>query len=106
MRQLTDRLGIRYPIIQAPMAGVSMPKLAAVVSEAGAIRALRELTTKPFNVNLFTHRPARAEPEREARWLEHLRPHFTALGAPLPAALPELFTSFLADPAMLDVTGE
>lgn len=31
-----QRLGLRYPIIQAPMAGVSTPELAAAVSEAGA----------------------------------------------------------------------
>jgi len=102
------------------MAGVSTPSLAAAVSEAGAlgsialgasnahqartaIQELRTLTEKPFSVNLFTHRAAQANPEREARWLEHLRPYFEALGASPPPRLREIFTSFLADPVMLDI---
>src|ERR687887_430777 len=61
----------RYPIVQAPMAGgASRPELAAAVCEAGglgflaagyktadAVRAdiatLRELTGRPFGVNIF-----------------------------------------------------
>ena len=67
---LLRQLAIRHPLIQAPMVGVSTPRLAAAVSEAGAlgslgtaaapvdeiaaqIRQTRELTTQPFNVNLF-----------------------------------------------------
>ena len=67
---LRDLLGVRYPIAQAPMAGVGTPELAAAVSEAGAlgsvagarlspdelraaIRRARELTDLPFAVNLF-----------------------------------------------------
>ncbi|MGC0382558.1 nitronate monooxygenase [Streptomyces sp. SAI-129] len=60
-----------YPIVQAPMAGgVSVPRLAAAVSEAGGlgflaagyktadgmyqeIKQLRGLTSRPFGVNLF-----------------------------------------------------
>ncbi|MCD6626223.1 nitronate monooxygenase, partial [Klebsiella michiganensis] len=34
--RLTQQLDIDYPIIQAPMAGVSTPELAAAVSGAGA----------------------------------------------------------------------
>ncbi|MBQ5946094.1 nitronate monooxygenase family protein [Massilia sp. ST3] len=117
---LSTLLGIRHPIIQAPMAGVSTPRLAAAVSEAGglgsiavgagsaaqaraAIQEVRKLTAKPFNVNVFTHRPAQADPAREAQWLDYLRPHFSALGAEPPGALREIYTSFLADPAMLEV---
>ena len=36
-RHLTSMLGIELPIIQAPMAGVSSPAMAAAVSEAGAL---------------------------------------------------------------------
>lgn len=68
---LTQRLGIHYPIIQAPMAGgVTTPALVAAVSNAGGlgslgagymspseikntIAAIREQTNKPFAVNLF-----------------------------------------------------
>ncbi|HYL72724.1 MAG TPA: nitronate monooxygenase [Bryobacteraceae bacterium] len=69
--ELTKRLGIEHPIIQGPMGGgPSTPELVAAVSNAGglgslgaaylkpdqiadAIRKIRALTDKPFNVNLF-----------------------------------------------------
>ena len=37
---LLERLGIEIPIIQAPMAGVSTPELAAAVSNAGALGSI------------------------------------------------------------------
>lgn len=75
---LLSRLGIDTPIIQAPMAGVTTPALAAAVSNAGGlgslgvgamnaegarktIRETRALTGKPFNVNVFCHAPAKAD---------------------------------------------
>lgn len=117
---LLSTLDIRYPIIQAPMAGISTPALAAAVSEAGglgsiaigtstvpgaraAIAAVREKTGRPFNVNLFTHAPARADPAREAAWLAWLRPHFERFGAAPPAALSEIYRSFLDDEPMLEL---
>ncbi len=68
---LLQRLGIEQPILLAPMAGSGgTPELAAAVSNAGglgawggayakpdeiaaAIRRIRELTDRPFSVNLF-----------------------------------------------------
>ena len=68
---LLNRLGIQYPVIQGPMGGgPSTPELVAAVSNAGglgslgaaylkpdeitaAIRRIKSLTNKPFNVNLF-----------------------------------------------------
>lgn len=111
---LMTRLGLRYPIIQAPMAGVSTPQLVAVVSEAGglgslgigastvvdaqqAIEETRRLTVQPFNVNVFCHRPARRDPAREAAWLRHLAPLFREAGIQPPEVLEEIYTSFLAD---------
>lgn len=38
--EFCQRLGIRYPIIQAPMAGVSTPELAAAVSNTGALGSI------------------------------------------------------------------
>ena len=38
--ELTDHLGIRYPIIQAPMASASTPALAIAVSTAGGLGSL------------------------------------------------------------------
>lgn len=120
MTVLTTLLGIRHPIVQAPMAGFGTPQLAAAVTDAGAlgsialgaggavqaeaaIRAVRALTAGPFNVNLFTHRPAVADPAREARWLAYLAPHFERAGAALPATLREIYTSFVNDERMLEV---
>ncbi|EPA8428797.1 nitronate monooxygenase, partial [Escherichia coli] len=37
---LCERLNIAYPIIQAPMAGVSTPEMAAAVSNAGALGSI------------------------------------------------------------------
>ena len=120
MSSLCALLGIRHPIIQAPMVGVSTPALAAAVSEAGGLGSLglgasstaqarelveqtRALTAKPFNLNLFCHRPATADAAREAAWLERLRPLFAEFGAEPPARLREIYQSFLADPNMLEL---
>lgn len=117
---LTHRLGLAQPLIQAPMAGTSTPALAAAVSNAGAlgsiavgsvkadearrqIRAVRALTDRPFNVNLFCHDPAPADPARNAAWIESLRPLFAGFGAEPPATLSNIYESFLTDDAMLAV---
>jgi nitronate monooxygenase len=120
---LLQKLGIRLPIIQAPMAGVSTPAMAAAVTNAGAlgslgvgntnaegarkmIRDTRALTAGPFNINLFCHAPAKADPAREARWLEWLAPQFAQFGAAPPKAIREIYTSFVEDPAMLGMLVE
>ncbi|BBM02654.1 nitronate monooxygenase family protein [Microbulbifer sp. GL-2] len=117
---LLKKLGIPHPILQAPMAGVSTPELAAAVSNAGGLGALglgassaqkaaeqirqtRKLTCAPFNVNLFCHRPARANPEREAAWLTHLAPYFATLGSTPPKTLQEPYQSFIGNSEMLKV---
>lgn len=116
---LLQRLALRHPIIQAPMVGVSTPALAAAVSNAGGlgslglgaasvteaaamIAATRQLTTAPFNLNLFCHRPALADAAREAAWLDYLRPFFAEFGAAPPATLTESYRSFLDNEAMLE----
>jgi nitronate monooxygenase len=114
---LFTRLGLSMPVIQAPMAGIDTPALAAAVSNAGgmgslgvgamgpetaraAIRKTRSLTDKPFNVNLFCHAPAQADPTREAAWLAYLAPRFAEFGATPPVSLRNIYLSFLEDPAM------
>lgn len=69
-RALLELLGIEHPIVQAPMASATNPLIVAAVSNAGGlgsfgaaatppqqlretIRAIRERTKQPFNVNLF-----------------------------------------------------
>ncbi|EJW16271.1 nitronate monooxygenase [Paenibacillus alvei] len=72
---IINRLHIKYPIIQAGMAGgTTTPELVAAVSNAGglgtlgagymspeqmrtAIRAIKQLTGNPFAVNLFVPEP-------------------------------------------------
>ena len=115
---LPELLDIDLPIIQAPMAGVSTPELAAAVSNAGAlgslgvgatdaegarkmIAAFRERSRRSLNVNVFCHEPARAKPALEATWLEVLRPHFERFGANPPRELKEIYRSFVDDDAML-----
>ena len=120
MSSLLKRIGVALPIIQAPMAGTSTPAVAAAVTNAGGlgsiavgatdavgaramIAALRGLTAGPFNVNVFCHRPAVANAAVERGWLEALKPVFAAYGAEPPATIREIYTSFLADPAVLDL---
>jgi nitronate monooxygenase len=69
---LCDLLGIEYPVIQSGMGSVAGPDLVAEVSRAGGlgilaglnvppeelrgrIRQVRELTDRPFGVNLWLH---------------------------------------------------
>jgi len=83
---LLELLDIRLPILQAPMAGVSTPAMAAAVSNAGGlgaigigatdaetarqmIHAVRTASDRPFNVNVFCHRPAIRDSARDGGWL-------------------------------------
>jgi nitronate monooxygenase len=115
---LADRLPLAVPLIQAPMAGVSTPALAAAVCEAGAlgsialgatdagggramIAQLRARTARPFNVNLFVHAAPVTDAAREAAWLAWLAPLFARYGVAPPAALHAPYVRFDDDPAML-----
>lgn len=76
--KLTELLGIRYPVLQGGMAWIADARLAAAVSEGGGlgiiaagnapadyvrgqIRACRELTERPFGVNIMLMSPYAAE---------------------------------------------
>jgi nitronate monooxygenase len=95
--ELKDRLGIRYPIVQAPMAGSSTPSLAIAVSEAGGLgslglamhtqEALRkdcttvsEATAAPYNANFFVHYEPVDDPERANNTRSLLAPYYRELG--------------------------
>ncbi|MBM6550802.1 NAD(P)H-dependent flavin oxidoreductase [Marinomonas ostreistagni] len=97
---IQELLGIEYPIIQAPMAGVQDHKLAAAVSNAGGLGSLpcamldtesleRELTAltqatdKPYNVNFFCHTPPESNSAVEGRWRAALLPYYEELGVDL-----------------------
>lgn len=110
---------LAVPVIQAPMAGVSTPALAAGASLAGALGCLGlgastpdqarslmaetagRIGTNRYGVNLFCHAPARPDPVREAAWLAYLAPEFARFGATPPPVLREIYPSFLHDDAML-----
>ena len=66
------------------------------------IAAFKDRSTRSLNVNVFCHAPAQADAEREARWIERLRPELTRLRAAPPAALGEIYRSFLVDDDMLE----
>lgn len=70
--ELTRQLRITYPIIQAPMLGITTPEMVAAASNTGGLGSLpigglspakttelilqtKALTNKPFAVNLFVH---------------------------------------------------
>src|SRR3954466_13923589 len=100
---LTKRLDITHPIIQAPMAGGGdTPRLVAAVSEAGGLgsvgaaylnpqqiggpgRAVRSLPSRPFGINLFAPQgaPRAADAQRS---LERVAPFFAELGLPAPSS--------------------
>src|ERR1700754_2484276 len=94
---LLKMLSISKPIVQAPMAGISTPALAAAVSNAGGLGSLgvaamspeeagetiaetRRLTSGPFNVNVFCHAPAKRDSVRETEWLRYLAHCFHEFG--------------------------
>ncbi len=69
---ISRKLGIQYPVIQAPMFGVSTVQMAVAATKAGClgslaladlsadqsvelIRETRKLTDKPFAANIFVH---------------------------------------------------
>jgi nitronate monooxygenase len=115
---LLEALGIDLPIIQAPMAGVSTPAMAAAVANAGALGSLgvgatdangarrmiaemRARSTRSLNVNVFCHRPPHADMALEVAWVARLLPHFEKFDVTPPVQLKEIYRSFLDDDAML-----
>ena len=97
MNGLAERLGLSYPLIQAPMAGVQLHALTVAVSEAGAlgslpaamltpdalrheVQAIRAKTARPYNLNFFCHTEPAADAQAESAWLDALRPYYAELG--------------------------
>ena len=119
-------LGLRHPIIQAPMAGVQGHELAAAASRAGALGSLPSATfsaealkaelqaltaalcardgpgtAQPWALNFFCHRPADAQAlQAEAAWCKAVAPWARQAGLPAPApagAARAPFSAALAD---------
>ncbi|SRR5579884_426292 len=101
---LATRLGLSYPIIQAPLAGGGdTPDLVAAVSNAGALgfigaayltpekisstaASVRDKTSRPFGINLFAPLPARDCVSIPKAIFTRLGPYFAELGLPLPSS--------------------
>jgi len=107
--RVASALGIEYPIIQGPLGGLSTQRLTATVSNFGGlgsfgahglspsaigevITEIRELTAKPFAVNLWVSMEdegaGNSGREEFERSLTHLAKHIEALGAALPQYKP------------------
>src|SRR5687767_3533439 len=102
---LCDRLGIRLPIIQAPMASASTSAMAAAVSKAGGLgslgaaysqpeamqhdaEAVRAHTRLPFNVNLFASKqPPAVDAAAQRGALDAVASYYRELGLPAPEPL-------------------
>ncbi len=104
-RRLIDRLGLRAPIVQAPMANATSPEMVAGAILGGALGSLpcatlsaqgvrdavatvRSLAPGPLALNFFCHVPPADDPAAEARWRARLDPYYRELGiadAPPPA---------------------
>lgn len=101
MLDLISKLNLKYPIIQAPMAGVQDSRLALAVSQAGGLgsipcamlsleqlsQTLQSLQAYPelaFNLNFFCHTPPPDQQHEELRWQERLQPYYQELGIQIP----------------------
>ena len=100
---LCDLLGIKHPLIQAPMAGgATTPGLVAAVCEAGALgsfgfaymqpeamqrdaEAVRAATPAPFSINLFTSpQPGAIDPQAQRGAIDAIAGYHAELGLPPP----------------------
>jgi nitronate monooxygenase len=115
--ELTRRLGIQQPVVQAPMAGgATTVELVTAVCESGGAgfvaaaystpeeiadfcRAVRARTRRPFGVNLFAPSPMPARPDDLRPALERIAPYHAELGIEppsLPSSAAESFDAQLA----------
>lgn len=87
---------VRYPIIQAPMLGITTPDMVAAASDTGVlgslplgglspekavnlIREVKSKTSKPFAVNLFAHPVGEPNTDAAARMQQYLDKAYGAL---------------------------
>ena len=115
---LNTILGTRFPLIQAPMAGVQDSALALAVSTAGGLGSLpaamldaetlrRELQVLqhsglPYNVNFFCHQPPVHTAAAESAWQAALLPYYQEFGID-PKAIPTSAGRRPFDDEMADV---
>jgi nitronate monooxygenase len=98
-------LGTRWPIIQAPMAGVQGSAMAIAVNNAGGLgslpcamltldalrtelQAITAHTSKPYNVNFFCHAVPAHDAAKEAAWRAELAPFYAEHGIDVASIAP------------------
>jgi nitronate monooxygenase len=84
--EITKKLGTHYPIVQAPMFGVTTPEMVAAAAKAGClgslplgdlttekcvelIRATKKISPTPFAVNLFVNLIPEITPDIRAKYI-------------------------------------
>tara|TARA_R110000822_G_scaffold59736_35_gene149249 strand:- start:26501 stop:27541 length:1041 start_codon:yes stop_codon:yes gene_type:complete len=97
MLTLQKYLGIEWPLIQAPMAGVQGSALTVAVSNAGGLGslpcamlsldtlrdelvAIKSQTNRPFNVNFFCHQVPEPRQSLDMAWHQALTPFYIEHG--------------------------
>lgn len=96
-QKIIQLLGIENPVIQAPMAGVDTPRLAAEVSKAGGLGSLacamlspaqireawlwmKKETDGPVNLNFFCHTAHEKSGAAQDKWKARLAPYYAEFG--------------------------
>jgi nitronate monooxygenase len=84
-RRVIELFGVEHPILLAPIAGPGTAELAIAIAEAGGLCAIpsamlqpdeiranlqviRRRTSRPINLNFFTHKMPEADALSELRW--------------------------------------
>lgn len=123
-REFCQRLNLRFPIIQAPMAGVSTSELAYAVQRGGGLGSLgcgtldhRQLeqtlkaylkvsgeTDRPLlNINFFAHQEEPMDEAANAAWIQAVHPILESYYFGTPERLERIYDSFLTADKRLDV---
>ncbi|KAA0689167.1 nitronate monooxygenase [Neorhizobium sp. P12A] len=96
-KRILDLFGIELPIIQAPMAGATTPEMVIAASNAGGLGSLpgamlsidamkaaldqiRSATSKPINVNFFSHVAPEPDPVGQMAWRSALASYYVEMG--------------------------
>ncbi|KEI71079.1 2-nitropropane dioxygenase [Endozoicomonas elysicola] len=108
---LHHMLGLDFPIIQAPMAGVQNWELAAAVAEAGGlgsipcgmlspeqvlteIAAFKQHSHKPYNLNFFCHKMPEIDNDKMAAWEQRLAAYYAEMNVSPPNQMGNLRVPF------------
>jgi len=117
----SELVNTKYPMVQAPMAGIGTTALAGTVSECGLLGSmgcaemtvpqlydtaltLREITDAPFNLNFFAHSEPDNYHQVDSVLIETLTPLYEKHSLPFPkvplSAERRLSVSILACPIL------